>query len=116
MCTLFRACVGASATRAAPSSAAVSTLLNRSERLTSSTLLNWAYLFFFVRRGGGSGRDAGLELRTEVGIPEQMDVIKRVDFEAITQQAIQEGATYPVPRLLESESVMQILNNIAVPA
>ena len=56
------------------------------------------------------------ELRIEVGIPEQMDVIKRKDFEAITQQAIQEGGTYPVPRLLESESVMQILNNIAVPA
>jgi DNA topoisomerase IA len=42
-----------------------------------------------------------------------MDVIKRVDFEAITQQAIQEGATYPVPRLLENKNVMQILANIA---
>ena len=57
--------------------------------------------------------DAVRELRTEVGIPEQMDVIKRVDFEAITQQAIQEGATYPVPRLLENKNVMQILANIA---
>ena len=60
--------------------------------------------------------DAVRELRTEVGIPEQMDVIKRVDFEAITQQAIQEGATYPVPRLLDSKNVMQILTSIARPA
>jgi alcohol dehydrogenase len=60
--------------------------------------------------------DAVRELRTEVGIPEQMDVIKRVDFEAITQQAIQEGATYPVPRLLDSKNVMQILTSIAKPA
>jgi DNA topoisomerase IA len=43
-------------------------------------------------------------------------VIKRVDFEAITQQAIQEGATYPVPRLLDSKNVMQILTSIAKPA
>ena len=56
------------------------------------------------------------ELRTEVGIPEQMDVIKPADFEAITQQAIQEGATYPVPRLLDRNSVMQILTTIAKPA
>jgi len=53
------------------------------------------------------------DLRTEVGIPNKMDVIKRADFEAISQLAIAEGALYPVPRLLDRESVMAILNNIA---
>lgn len=72
---------------------------------------------------GGAGDDAaGLahkfiqavrDLRTEVGIPNQMDVIKRADFEAITQLAIAEGALYPVPRLLDRDSVMVVLNNIA---
>jgi hypothetical protein len=42
-----------------------------------------------------------------------MDVIKRADFEAISQLAIAEGALYPVPRLLDRKSVMVILNNIA---
>ncbi len=42
-----------------------------------------------------------------------MDKIKREDFAAITQQAIAEGATYPVPRLLDSESVIMILGKIA---
>jgi alcohol dehydrogenase len=53
------------------------------------------------------------DLRTEVGIPDQMDEIKREDFEVITRQAIEEGATYPVPRLLDRESVKLILGNIA---
>ena len=53
------------------------------------------------------------DLRTEVGIPDQMDNIKREDFAVITQQAIAEGATYPVPRLLDSESVSMILGKIA---
>jgi alcohol dehydrogenase len=53
------------------------------------------------------------DLRTEVGIPNQMDVIKREDFEAICQLAIKEGAAYPVPRLLDRENVMLILNKIA---
>jgi alcohol dehydrogenase class IV len=52
-------------------------------------------------------------LRTEVGIPEKMEVIKREDFTAICALAIQEGALYPVPRLLDRESVMAILNNIS---
>jgi alcohol dehydrogenase class IV len=55
------------------------------------------------------------ELRAEVEIPEWMDVIRPEDFETITQQAIQEGATYPVPRLLDSSNVRQILVNIAKP-
>jgi alcohol dehydrogenase len=53
------------------------------------------------------------DLRTEVGIPDQMDVIKRADFETLTQQAIAEGALYPVPRLLDRDSVIMILNSIA---
>lgn len=53
------------------------------------------------------------DLRTQVGIPDQMDVIKHADFEILTQQAIAEGALYPVPRLLDRESVMLILNAIA---
>ncbi len=53
------------------------------------------------------------DLRTEVGIPDQMDVIKHADFETLSQQAMAEGALYPVPRLLDRESVIMILNNIA---
>ncbi len=53
------------------------------------------------------------DLRTEVGIPDQMDVIKREDFEAICTLAIKEGAAYPVPRLLDRENVMLILNKIS---
>lgn len=53
------------------------------------------------------------DLRTEVGIPDQMDVIKSEDFEAICELAIKEGAAYPVPRLLDRENVMLILNNIS---
>jgi alcohol dehydrogenase len=53
------------------------------------------------------------DLRTEVGIPNQLDVIKRADFEQISQQAIAEGFAYPVPRLLDRASVMVVLNNIS---
>jgi len=53
------------------------------------------------------------DLRTEVGIPDQLDVIKREDFDSICQLAISEGVTYPVPRLLDRRSVLLILNNIA---
>ena len=56
------------------------------------------------------------DLRTEGGIPDQMDVIKREDFAAITSLAMKEGALYPVPRLLDRESVMVILSNIATRA
>jgi alcohol dehydrogenase len=52
-------------------------------------------------------------LRTAVGIPDQMDVIKHADFETLSQQAIAEGALYPVPRLLDRASVIMILNTIA---
>ena len=73
---------------------------------------------------GSAGEDAaGLahkfikavrDLRTLIGIPDQLDVIKRADFEDITQKAMAEGALYPVPRLLDHDSVMAILSNIAV--
>lgn len=53
------------------------------------------------------------DLRTEVGIPDHSDYIKREDFAEITEAAIAEGATYPVPRLLDSESVTIVLNNIS---
>ena len=53
------------------------------------------------------------DLRAEVGIPEQMDVIKRADFDAICELAIKEGSGYPVPRLLDRDSVMLILDRIS---
>jgi alcohol dehydrogenase class IV len=57
---------------------------------------------------------AVIDLRTQVGIPEQMEVIKRADFDAICQLAIKEGGGYPVPRLLDRESVMRILGKISM--
>jgi alcohol dehydrogenase class IV len=53
------------------------------------------------------------DLRTAVGIPDHSDQIKQQDFDLLCQQAIEEGGTYPVPRLLDRESVMIMLNNIA---
>lgn len=53
------------------------------------------------------------ELRATVGIPDQMDVIKREDFPSICQLAIKEGAMYPVPRLLDRDNVLQILHKIS---
>jgi len=52
------------------------------------------------------------DLRTEVGIPDNSDRIQREDYDALTGQAIAEGAGYPVPRLLDRESVLGILNSI----
>lgn len=54
------------------------------------------------------------DLRTAVGIPDQMSVIKREDFESICALAIKEGGAYPVPRLLDRDSVMAILNKISM--
>jgi alcohol dehydrogenase class IV len=53
------------------------------------------------------------DLRTQVGIPDQMKVIKREDFDSISQLAIAEGFAYPAPRLLDRQSVMLILDKIA---
>lgn len=52
------------------------------------------------------------DLRTEVGIPDSSDVIKREDYDALTRQAIAEGGAYPVPRLLDRSSVLAILGKI----
>jgi alcohol dehydrogenase class IV len=54
------------------------------------------------------------DLRTEVGIPDQSELIKKEDFADIAQLAIAEGGAYPVPRLLDEDSVMIVLNNISV--
>ncbi|MEZ5569375.1 MAG: iron-containing alcohol dehydrogenase [Halioglobus sp.] len=53
------------------------------------------------------------DLRTEVGIPDHSDKLKREDFDALASQALAEGFTYPSPRMLERDSVLAILGNIA---
>jgi alcohol dehydrogenase class IV len=53
------------------------------------------------------------DLRAEVGIGETSDLIKREDFDYLTGNAISEGALYPVPRLLDRDSVHDILGRIA---
>ena len=52
------------------------------------------------------------DLRTEVGIPDHSDRIKREDYDAIADLAMAEGDAYPVPRLLDRESVIAILTHI----
>lgn len=52
------------------------------------------------------------DLRTEVGIPDQMSEIRREDFDDIARLAISEGDAYPVPRLLDKEHVKLILGKI----
>jgi len=52
-------------------------------------------------------------LRTEVGIPDHSDKLKREDFDAIAELAIAEGDGYPVPRLLDKPSILAILGEIA---
>ena len=71
---------------------------------------------------GNAGEDPGQlahkfiqavrDLRTEVGIADHSEKIKREDFDYITRLAIAEGAGYPVPRLLDRESVVAILTSI----
>jgi alcohol dehydrogenase class IV len=53
------------------------------------------------------------DLRTEVGIPDHSEKLRREDFDAIAELAIAEGDGYPVPRLLDKGSVLSILNSIA---
>lgn len=53
------------------------------------------------------------DLRTEVGIPDHSDLLQREDFDALTRQALAEGIQYPAPRLLDRDSVMGMLGNIA---
>jgi len=47
-----------------------------------------------------------------VGIPDQMTEIRREDFDDIARLAMTEGATYPVPRLLDKKNLLHILNRI----
>ena len=53
------------------------------------------------------------DLRTEVGIPDHSELIRREDYDYLANLAIAEGAGYPVPRLLDKESVLRILNKVA---
>ena len=52
------------------------------------------------------------DLRTEVGIPDHSDRIKREDYDYLTNLAVAEGCGYAVPRLLDRESVITILTHI----
>mgnify|MGYP000618829722 CR=1 FL=1 len=52
------------------------------------------------------------ELRTQVGIPDRSDLIRREDHEALTAAAVAECMDYPVPRLLDEASTLAILNQI----
>ena len=51
-------------------------------------------------------------LRTEVGIPDHSDLIRREDFDYIADLAVAEGAAYPVPRLLDKAAVHNILGKL----
>lgn len=52
------------------------------------------------------------DLRTEVGIPDHSDRIQREDYPALAKAAVDEGAAYPVPRLLDESIVTAILTKI----
>ena len=52
------------------------------------------------------------DLRTEVGIPDHSELIRREDYDYLAEMAVAEGAGYPVPRLLDKESVKAILNQV----
>lgn len=52
------------------------------------------------------------DLRTAVHIPNKSDQIKPQDYDYLTDLAVAEGGTYPVPRLLDRESTISILSNI----
>ena len=53
------------------------------------------------------------DLRTEVGIPEQSDLIKASDFSYLADLAVAEGVSYPVPRLMSHGDVYAILSKIS---
>lgn len=53
------------------------------------------------------------DLRTEVGIPDNSDKLRREDFDEIAGLAIAEGDAYPAPRLLDRASVLGILAKVA---
>ena len=53
------------------------------------------------------------DLRTEVGIPDHSEKLRREDFDEIAALAMAEGDAYPVPRLLDKASVVATLGRIA---
>lgn len=52
------------------------------------------------------------ELRTQVGIPDRSDLIQKGDHSALAAAAAAECMDYPVPRLLDEPSALDILNKI----
>ena len=52
------------------------------------------------------------DLRTEVGIPDHSDLIRREDHEQLATQAVAECREYPVPRLLDQANTVAILHKI----
>ena len=53
------------------------------------------------------------DLRTEVGIPDHSDRLRREDYDHLADLAVAECEGYPVPRLLDKQSVISILGRIA---
>ncbi|NND66467.1 MAG: iron-containing alcohol dehydrogenase [Halioglobus sp.] len=52
------------------------------------------------------------DLRTEVGIPDKSDLIRREDHGALVDLALAEGMSYPAPRLLDRKNALAILGEI----
>ena len=52
------------------------------------------------------------ELRTNVGIPDRSELIRREDHQALAAAAIEECMAYPVPRLLDEAGTLDILIQI----
>ena len=52
------------------------------------------------------------DLRTEVGIPEKSDQIRREDHDMLADLALAEGMTYPAPRLLDRSNALAVLGAI----
>ena len=52
------------------------------------------------------------DLRTEVGIPDHSDLVRREDHEQLATQAVAECMDYPVPRLLDQANTLAILQKI----
>lgn len=52
------------------------------------------------------------ELRTQVGIPDRSDLIQQADHQNLAAAAAAECMDYPVPRLLDEATALDILNRI----
>ncbi len=51
-------------------------------------------------------------LKTEVGIPDHSDLIRRDDHDALADAAVAESLDYPAPRMLDKAAALSILNKI----